>query len=697
MTRSLAFGLGAVLLLTASAFGQGPTGEELALDAAHEAWATYEQGDVKEARDKAEQVVLRYRPGLLAYWVLWQVRAHGEEGGYHFDQPTEELRKYADQDPVAAFQLGIAAEAKGDYTEAAQRYRFVVESGLEQGIVYARLGAAEAALGEYSAAAGHLQQALAMDPKWTQPLRELPMVWAQAGDFEKATQAAAQAIEAWPENAELRHQLAAIGLARGNVVQYLSNIMQGTPEERAGPLHWAAAGWALAPKWGPFLAFALGWIAVMVALLCAVSRRRPGWSDLWFAVAAFIVLAAVLSPPAVERYGTTGPSAWRQAFVLLVLASVAFILSPPLDALWSLITHERPTKDRQVMGAAWLWFFFALFAWFRTRHSGYELAFAPVALITVGLSVYLRRGMIVCMAAELGPRRRGDYERVIRFLHLSQRLDGSEFNQLVVQSDIGDALFGLGRYDQALAISEKAIGAGVRPHSGVAASNAAIACADMGEYEEAWALSQTAAELIGNKRPFHALPHVAAAYVLMRQGRIAEALQAAHGAVALTGSPAGIANAGKAILAYGWAMSGQFPTATNLCGEVTAKPRPGLWTSLAHITVGMMWGATAHWEQALHEYQAAVGAWPANAEAHLRLAHALANLGRYDEARGELETARRVAPLHQMARMAGDMLQRPPETWPSVPVPMPAGSGGGPGVYGSAGCATSGDVALHKG
>ncbi len=672
--RCVVLGCIPVLLVIRAAWGQAPTGEELALALAHEAWEDYQAGDVEEAEEKAEQCTLRYRPGLLGYWVLWQVRSGGETGGYHFDQTAAELAEYGDQDPVAAFQLGIVAEAKGEFKEAAERYRFVLESGLEQAIVYARLGVAEAALGDDEAAAEHLMQALAMDPKWTEPHRRLPVVWAQAGDLDKAKQAAVEAVDLWPEEVALRHELGAIALARGDILDFTFNTRRGTWRESGGWLHWAAVGWALAPNWSRFVWVWVAVVAVMVGLSCASSRRWPQRFDIWVVLAWSLVMAAILSPPAMERYGTFSPSWWRQSFVLLWLAVGAFLISLPIDGLFALLRRERPTKDHLAIQGAWFWLLVVLFWWIRTRHTTYELAFWPPAVIVIGLTVYLRRGFIVGMAAELGPRRRGDYERMIRWLSFSRRLDGSELNRLVVHTDVGDALFLLGRYDEALAASEKAIAAGMRPHSGVAAANAAVACADMAEYQEAWELCQTARDLIGATGPMRALPEVCAAYGLLRQGRTAEALQVAHAASGQRGITPPSVVAAKAVIAHCWALSGQFPTATNLCREVLAKTRYGTWTSLAYVTMGMMWAATARWEEAAREYRAAIAAWPASAEAHLRLAHALANLGRYDEARAELEAATRSAPLHQHAKMAGEMLRRPAEAWRAVPVPMPAGS-----------------------
>jgi Flp pilus assembly protein TadD len=226
------------------------------------------------------------------------------------------------------------------------------------------------------------------------------------------------------------------------------------------------------------------------------------------------------------------------------------------------------------------------------------------------------------LRAGMANERTGNYPAAIRAYERGLEVEPDNVELL---NALGFSLFQQGKSEEAVVALEKALK--VDPGHWKSHNNMALASIDLGELEVAEAHYRESLAIEPQPAIYNDL-----GFVLEREGMPEEAAEAYRKALELDPESA----SAHYNLGVSLARSGEFAEAeTHLRAALERTPNAQTYTGLGVVLLQQ-----GKAEEAIASLQAAIEADPENAAAHQDLAQALEKLGRTDEARSEMETAK---------------------------------------------------------
>jgi Flp pilus assembly protein TadD len=226
------------------------------------------------------------------------------------------------------------------------------------------------------------------------------------------------------------------------------------------------------------------------------------------------------------------------------------------------------------------------------------------------------------LRAGMANERTGNYPAAIRAYERGLEVEPDNVELL---NALGFSLFQQGKSEEAVVALEKALK--VDPGHWKSHNNMALASIDLGELEVAEAHYRESLAIEPQPAIYNDL-----GFVLEREGMPEEAAEAYRKALELDPESA----SAHYNLGVSLARSGEFAEAeTHLRAALKRTPNAQTYTGLGVVLLQQ-----GKAEEAIASLRAAIEADPENAAAHQDLAQALEKLGRTDEARSEMETAK---------------------------------------------------------
>jgi len=252
--------------------------------------------------------------------------------------------------------------------------------------------------------------------------------------------------------------------------------------------------------------------------------------------------------------------------------------------------------------------------------------FVPVAPDTIAKIQEQFLDAYSFLRAGMANERTGNYPGAVRLYRRGLELEPDNVELL---NAIGFSLFQQGKSQEAVVELEKALA--IDPKHWKSHNNMALASIDLGELEVAEAHYRESLAIEPQPAIYNDL-----GFVLERLGMPEDATAAYRKALELDPASASAHyNLGSSL-----ARSGNYAEAEkHLRAALESSPNTQAYTGL-----GILLRQQGRMDQAVASLQAAIEADPNNATAHRELAEALASLGRTDEARRELETAKALSP-----------------------------------------------------